>query len=140
MRRAVLDANVFVSAAIRPEGPPGRILERCLREVAFDLVLSPAIVEEILRALVYPKVRKYFRAGADPERWIEAITVLADLVAGECELSGVSDDPDDDKYVAAAVEGRAAFVVTGDPDLLNLVEHAGIRIVSPRLFLDVLAR
>lgn len=140
MPRAVLDANVFVSAAIRPEGPPGRILERFVREAAFDLVLSPAIVEEVLRALAYPKVRKHFRAGVDPERWIQAITVLADLVAGDYGPSGVSDDPDDDKYVAAAVEGRAAFVVTGDPDLLNLVEHAGIRIVSPRLFLDVLAR
>jgi len=40
----------------------------------------------------------------------------------------------------AAVEGRAAFVVTGDPDLLTLEEHAGVRVVSPRQFLDVLTR
>jgi len=41
--------------------------------------------------------------------------MLADLVAGEYSQDGVSDDPDDDKYIAAFVEGRASFVVTGDP-------------------------
>jgi len=136
--RAVLDANVFVSAAIRPEGPPGRILERFVREAAFELVLSPAIVEEVLRALAYPKVRKHFRAGVDPERWFQSLAVLADLVPGDTELHGVSDDPDDDKYIAAAIEGRASFVVSGDPDLLNVKEHGGVRIVNPRAFLDLL--
>lgn len=42
-----------------------------------------------------------------------------------------------DKYLAAAVEGRAAFVVTGDPDLLDMEEYDSVRIVSPRQFLDL---
>jgi putative PIN family toxin of toxin-antitoxin system len=137
--RAVLDANVFVSAAIRPEGPPGQIIERFLRDSPFEIVLSPAIIEETLRALAYPRVRKHLRAEIDASAWFEAIVVLADLVPGEYALDGVSDDPDDDKYVAAALESRATFVVTGDPDLLKVQEHAGVRIVSPRQFLDVLA-
>ncbi len=37
-------------------------------------------------------------------------------------------------------EGRAAFVVTGDPDLLDPRRQEGIRIVSPRTFLDVLGQ
>jgi putative PIN family toxin of toxin-antitoxin system len=134
--RAVLDANVYVSAAIRPQGPPGHILERFLRDSAFDIVMSPAIIEEIVRALAYPKVRKLLRAEIDATAWFEAIALLADLVPGEYALHGVSTDPDDDKYIAAAVEGRATFVVTGDPDLLIVKEHAGVRIVSPRQFLD----
>jgi uncharacterized protein len=137
--RTVLDANVYVSAAIRPQGPPGQILERFLRDSAFEIVLSPAIIEEVLRALTYPKVRKYVRGNVDAITWFEAIVVVADLVAGEYALHGVSDDPDDDKYIAAAVEGRASFIVTGDPDLLAIKEHAGVRIVSPRRFLDALA-
>jgi hypothetical protein len=136
--RAVLDANVYVSAAIRAEGPPGQILERFLHRSAFDLVLTPAIVAEVLRALRYPKVRKYLRADIDTTEWFEMIVMLADLVAGEHEVHGVSEDPDDDKYIAAAIEGRASVVVTGDPDLLEVTEHAGVRIVSPRQFLDVL--
>jgi predicted nucleic acid-binding protein len=40
-------------------------------------------------------------------------------------LRGISEDPDDDKYLATAVEGRAAFVVTGDPHLLDVGEPSG---------------
>ena len=139
MLRAVLDANIYVSAAVRGEGPRGQIIERFLGDAVFEIVVSQAIVNEVLRALAYPKVRKYIRRGLDPELWFEDIVVLAQFVAGEYEVAGVSDDPDDDKYIAAAVEGRAAFVVTGDPDLLALKEHEGIRIVSPRAFLDLLS-
>ena len=137
MIRAVLDANVYISAALRPEGPPGRIIERFLRQAAFEIVLSSAIADEIFRAFTYPKIRKYMRLGLD-ELWFEDIAVLAELVSGDYQLSGVSQDPDDDKYIAAAVEGRAAFVVAGDLDLLRVKEHEGIRIVRPRAFLDLI--
>jgi len=134
--RAVLDANVYVSAIIQPAGPPGRLIERFLRDASFELVLTPAIVDEVLRALGYRKVRKLLR-GTDAQLWFEDIVVLADVVA-ERQLSGVCDDPDDDKYLAAALEGRASHVVTGDRRFLGLGEHAGVEIVTPRAFLDLL--
>jgi putative PIN family toxin of toxin-antitoxin system len=136
--RAVLDANVYIRAAIRPQGLPGQIIERFLRESAFELVVSPAIVDEVLRALRYPKVAKYIRAELEPEVWFTGIVLLADLVAGDYVLSGVSEDPDDDKYLAAAVEGRATRLVTGDPGLLRVGEHTGVRIVNPRAFVEAL--
>ena len=138
MLRAVLDANVYVSGYVRPEGPPGQIIERFLRDVAFEIVLSTEIVEEVLQALEYPKVRKVARTKVKPELWFEDILVLAQLVTGEYKISGVSNDPDDDKYIAAAVEGRAALVASGDPDLLNVGEHQGVRIITPRAFLNLL--
>ena len=52
-------------------------------------------------------MRKLIRGEIRPERWFEAIVMLADLVAGELALPGLCDDPDDDKYVAAAIEGNA---------------------------------
>lgn len=138
MLRAVLDANVYVSAAIRPEGPPGRIIERFLRGTVFEVVLLPAIVDEVLRALAYPKVRRFIRGDVEPELWFEDIVVLADLVGGDRTPPAVCEDPDDDKYIAAALEGRAAFIVTGDRDLQALKEYQGIRIVTPRKFLNLL--
>jgi len=136
--RAVLDANVYVSAYVRPEGPPGQIVDRLLRKTAFEVVLSAKIIDEILQALAYPKVQKATRTKLEPDLWFEDIVVLAQLVAGDRNIPPLSGDPDDDKYVAAAIEGRASFVVTGDPDLLTLKEHEGVRIVNPRTFLDLL--
>ena len=138
MLRVVLDANVYVSALIRPEGPPGQILKRFLREDSFEIVLSLGIVDETVRAFGYPKVRKYIHAGVDPELWFEDVILLAQLVAGDYELEGVSVDADDDKYFAAALEGRATMIVTGDPDLLTVKEYRDIRVVTPRVFLDLL--
>lgn len=138
MIRAVLDANVYVNAAVRPEGPPGQVIDRFLRGGSFEIVMSQAIMEEVLRALSYPKVRKYIRPGLDPELWFEDIVVLSHLVVADPEFRSASKDPDDDKYIAAATEGRAEFVVAGDSDLLDLKEYDGIRIVSPRVFLDIL--
>jgi putative PIN family toxin of toxin-antitoxin system len=136
--RAVLDANVYVGAAVRPEGPPGQILESFLRRGSFDNVISQAIADEVLRALQYPKVRKYIRPELDPELWFEDIVVLSQFVSDEPKLGAVSKDRDDDKYLAAALAARAQFVVTGDSDLLDLKEHEGIRIITPRVFLDLL--
>jgi putative PIN family toxin of toxin-antitoxin system len=132
--RVVLDANVYVSAFVRPEGPPGQIVERLLRNGAFEVVLSAAIVEEVLRALAYPKVLKSVRTKVEPDLWFEDIVLLAEFVTDH-EIAAVSKDPDDDKYIAAAIEGRASFVVSGDPDLLDVKEHEGVRIVNPRGFL-----
>lgn len=136
MLRVVLDANVYVSAAIRPGGPPGVILERFLRTKAFEVVLSPAIVSETLRALAYPKIRRLLPSAHAAQDWFEDVVVLADLVAGDAKVSGVCEDPDDDKYFAAAVEGRASVIVTGDHRLLAVAEHAGVRVITPREFLD----
>jgi putative PIN family toxin of toxin-antitoxin system len=136
--RAVLDCNLYVSAIIRPEGPPGRIIDRFLRTSAFDLVLSPAIRDEVLGALAYPKVRKSIRREIDADLWFEDILLLARLVAGDYQVTGVSKDPDDDVYLAAAIEGRCAYLVSGDPDLLTLGVHEGVRIVTPRAFLTLL--
>lgn len=137
MLRAVLDANVYVSAYVRPEGPPGQILERLLRDRAFELVLSAEIAEEVLQALAYPKVLKSARTKGEPDLWFEDMVMLAEFVTDQ-QIESLSTDPDDDKYIAAAIEGRASFVVSGDPDLLDIKEHQGVRIVNPRAFLGLL--
>lgn len=139
MLRAVLDANVVVSALIRPEGPSGRILERVARGDGVRAVLSPAILDEYRRSLGYAKVRRYVRLpAAEVGAWVDVLALLADIVPGERTVVVVTADPDDDKYLSAALEGRAAFVVSGDRHLLDVGAYEGVRIVTPRQFLDLL--
>lgn len=139
MLRAVLDANVYVSAAVQPDGAPGRILARFLLEQPFVIVLLPAILIEIERALSYPRVRKYLRGDFPPELWFEDIVFLADLVEDRVPPA-VCSDPEDVKYLAAAIEGRAGYVVTGDHAFLSVGEYQEVRVVTPRAFLTLLRR
>jgi predicted nucleic acid-binding protein len=55
-------------------------------------------------------------------------------------VTGVVRDPNDDMVVACALAANADFIVTRDKDLLSLGTYEGIRIVTPRQFLDLLER
>ena len=79
--------HVYVSAVIRPEAPPGQILDRFLRDSVFEIVLAPAIIEETLRALTYPKVRKYLRADIDAAAWFEANS-MPEQAIGHAQAAG----------------------------------------------------
>ena len=141
MLRAVLDANVVVSALVRPEGPPGRILDRVARGDGLRAVVSPAILDEYRRSLAYPKLRRYLRLpAAEVSAWVDALALVADIVPGEHVVAVVAADPDDDKYLSAALEGRATFVVSGDRHLLEVGTYEGVRVVTPREFVDLLER
>ena len=139
MLRAVLDANVLVSALIRPKGPPGQIVVRLLRDRAFTLVTSVAILSEVRRSLAYPRVRKHLIASDDDlDLWVASLALMGEPVEGSLRIAAVAEDPEDDKYIAAALEGRAQFIVTGDTHLLALKTYEGVRMVTPRVFLGLL--
>jgi putative PIN family toxin of toxin-antitoxin system len=137
--RAVLDANIIISALIQPKGASGQILTSLLEASAFELIISPAILTELRRSLSYPKVRRYIKASdEDLDLWVASIELIAQPVDGTMRIHAVAEDPDDDKYIEAAVEGLAQFVVTGDKHLLSLKSFENIRIVTPRVFLALL--
>lgn len=64
------------------------------------------------------------------------MAAIAIVVEGRVSRRVVEADPADDIDIAAAVEGLAEYIVTGDRHLLDLGEHEGIRLVTPRDFLD----
>ena len=137
--RAVLDTNVVISATLIRGGIEDRILRAWQRGV-FELVLSPQILDELGRALSYEKLRKF--------QWMterEIIALLQTLAQESILVSGrvtvkASRDPEDDKFLAAAIEGEAQYVVSGDRDLLDMKAYRGIRIVRPTAFLKILQR
>lgn len=137
MIRAVLDANVFVSAVLSPKGVPAQILT-AWRADRFHLVTSEAILHEIDRVLHYPRIRKRHRWTEDEITvFVGDLARLALLASGEQTLRVISDDPSDNRYLECAIQGEADYLVSGDQHLLQLGAYQKIRIVTPRDFLDV---
>ena len=60
------------------------------------------------------------------------------VVGGKIRLTVFREDPADDRYLEAAVEGGASYIVSGDRLLLALDTYEGIEILTPRRFLQVL--
>ena len=141
MARAVLDTSVLISAFLTPPGTPGSLLAAALRG-DFVLCLSPEIVGETRTVLLRePKLQvRYGYAPIDVEAFLAGMLRVAEMVAPLPTLAGaVPLDPKDDAIVATAVAARADFLVTGDRrHLLALGTYQGIRIVTPRAFLDLL--
>lgn len=129
---------MLISAVIRPSGAPGRIVTELLARDAFTLVISPAIIAEVEAALGLTKIRRYLRDPDEAPLWLADILAIADLVEDTGAVVGICRDPADDMVLSAAREGRAELIVTGDADLLALVEYEGIAIVTPRAFLALL--
>jgi putative PIN family toxin of toxin-antitoxin system len=128
--RAVLDTNVYVSGTILSRGVPWQVLE-AWRQNEFTLVTSEAILAEIERVC-----RRYSVTAQDAARLMESLRADALVVPGEVEVSRTSDDPDDDKFLACALEAQAECIVTGDPHLLSLGSYHGIAILTPCEFLE----
>jgi putative PIN family toxin of toxin-antitoxin system len=128
--RVVLDTNVLMSG-IFWTGSPARILA-AWSEGRFDLLASLEILTEYRRvgkrlAEQYPSV------DIDP---------VLDLIIRESRIvepvplpANACDDPDDVKFLACAIAGRAACVVSGDRALLRVSGYEGIEVVTPRDFL-----
>ncbi|HEX28907.1 TPA: putative toxin-antitoxin system toxin component, PIN family [Candidatus Poribacteria bacterium] len=112
MIKAVLDANVSISGLISRRGAPGKIL-KAWRDGRFRLLISPQILNELRRALYYPKIRSRV-SEEEIDELIEGIFLNAEVVSGEVVLEVLKVDPADNIYLSCAVEGGADYIVTGN--------------------------
>jgi putative PIN family toxin of toxin-antitoxin system len=132
--RAVLDTNVLVSAALSSTGSPARLI-RAVAEGAFELVASPALIDELEQVLARPRIRQ--RLSADETvSLLATVRRLATVVADPGRSRVPSPDPDD-QYLIALAEHERVALVTGDMGLLSL--SGQIPVYSPADFLQLLA-
>jgi len=133
--KAILDTNVVISGVFW-KGPPFRVLQ-AWQEQRFRLVISVPILEEYRRVLAE-------MAGEHFSPVVHSILGLIELHSEMVEpislAKAVCNDPDDDKFIEAAVAAAADYVVSGDTALLRLKDHRGIRMVNPAEFLRLLRR
>jgi putative PIN family toxin of toxin-antitoxin system len=135
--RIVLDTMVFFRSLIRPAGVSGQILFDHAHR--FRLVVSEPIVLEILDVLHRPELRARFphigdiRVGGIIERLGNA------EVVDPVSVPRISRDPKDDKFLATAAAAQVDYLVSDDNDLLVIGSYAGVRIITPRQLLTILA-
>jgi putative PIN family toxin of toxin-antitoxin system len=132
--RAVLDANVIISGLISPHGAPARVLLAWV-EGSYDLVVSALLLEELERALDYPKLREQV-TQAEAQELLALLRREADLrddPPGPPPLR--SADPGDDYLVCLAAETQSV-IVSGDRHLLDL--RGELPVYAPAAFLALI--
>lgn len=133
MIRAVVDPGVLIAGLVTPGGVPSDII-RAWRQGAFELVVSPLLLDELTETLLRPKFRRWLSEN-DAVAFVEVLRLSAVSAGDPAGVEPVSRDPNDDYLIALAREARAHVLVSGDADLTSLI---GIEppIVTPRLFLS----
>ena len=131
--RLVVDTNVLVSAALKPQG-----LERTAFLLAISrparLYVSRAVLEEYSEVLARPelKIRKGLR-----QQLLQVIRNRSYTVAPLVHLD-VAGDPDDDKFLECADAARADYLITGNqrhyPKFWKRT-----KIINSREFIEVVA-
>lgn len=120
----MLDTNVFVAAAYKPESSSRRLLDAVGAGRA-TLLVSPAVFGEYRKVL--PKAVK----STDAERQIREWLAGAEAVDAGRGRRVVRDDASDDKFVALAVAGRADAIVSSDGHLLDLAGKIDVPVLRP---------
>ena len=142
---ALLDTNVWVSAFLKPSGPPGQAVAAWSRN-KFNTVTSPSQLIELAEVLMRPRLTRRFRYTlGEVDTFVRLIAARSTVV----ETSGVLNicrDPDDDEILEAAIHGKAQYLVTRDDDLkrdfdlIKMARSKRVRVVSVQQFLRRLAR
>jgi uncharacterized protein len=135
VRLAVLDTNIIVSAGIRPEGAPAKLVMDWVLEGQVQVVTSPLIIGEY-RAVV---ARKKFRRFGFPPLWLEFLIEESLCLPDPVTWPYRGPDPNDLPFLALA-HSAGAWLVTG-----NLRHFPGdvrdrVKVLSPTEYLTHLMK
>lgn len=131
--KAVIDTNVLVSAVLMP-GPSFRILYHWHQE-DFALIITKPIFQEYARVLLREKFHLPVSIVNDI---LSEIHKKSHWVKPRLRLKVVYEDESDNRFLEAAVSGKADYIVTQDKHLLILKKFEDISIITPVEFLKQL--
>ncbi|MCC6945407.1 MAG: putative toxin-antitoxin system toxin component, PIN family [Thermomicrobiales bacterium] len=126
-RRLVIDANVWVSGILFPDGVPGELVDMVIQREVLSFHSAP-ILEEILR-----NVRKVGKNESDVGNALIVMQQFSQLVEPDVAVDTITGKDSDNRILECAISVNADMVVSGDRrHLLVLGEYRGVPILSPR--------
>ena len=125
---------VFVQTMANAKGPACACYE-LVRSGRLVLYVSPEILAEVGDVLSRPKVRRKLPTLTDEavEAFLRDVIGRAVILSQVPEAFKLERDPKDERYLNLALASRAAYLVTWDRDLLDLMNDEGFRQQFPQL-------
>src|SRR4030042_3192196 len=143
MIRVVLDTNVLISALISKKSAAPLKLYKAFTTQQFLLITSTSIIEEVEDVINRENIIKYHKLSSKQRKQlIEQLLLLSYVTLGAIATGEILivKDPKDDKFIYAALEGNADYIVSGDNHLLDLKTYKDIKIVTPSKFLEIVEK
>ena len=130
----MIDTNVFISTILFV-GISNKLVDLWQKE-EFKFLLSKEILDEYIKVLHYPKFElKEFEIGEIIKK--ELIPYITPVKVKKIAKI-IKEDPDDNKFLACAIYGKANFIISGDKHLLKIKKYKDTSIISVKKFLDII--
>ena len=126
--RLVLDTDILIAALVA-DGLCRDLVRRRLENHV--LISSRPLLDEL-----HNKLGEKFKIRAKDIPFLRIYAERVEIVQPARLPKDACRDPDDVAALASAVAGQADGIITGDEDLLVLGEYSGIRILTPRQWLE----
>ena len=134
MIRIVIDPNVI--ASVLPGGVTRRRYEWLLKNIhRFDLCYSDTVIDEVENLSEVAHFIKKGVSGKEIEGFLEIFRsyALKVLVTSRVRLGR---DKNDYYLLSLSRDARASFLITGDPDLLEIKKYGTTQIISMKDFFE----
>lgn len=132
--RLVLDPNWYISASINRKSR--RTLYPLLVDDRLQILYTDRLLEEFLEVIVRPKFEKII-SFRQVQRFIQILLPRLEYVQLQTTVA-LSRDPKDNYLLALSNDGDAAYLVSGDLDLLVIGQFQRTKIVSMSDFQKIL--
>ncbi len=130
--KIVLDTNMVVSTLIAKRGEPAKLFKLIISEEVENYTTTE-IIKEISEVLSREEITK--RTLKEERRFIlEQYLIHSKLTEPKVKHT-VVEHSSDNKFIDAAVEAKAKFIISGDKHLLVIKEFKGIKITTAKEYL-----
>jgi len=131
--KLVIDANVIISAVFG--GYPEKVIQISIsHEIFAPHILKRELekfIEKVESSKEFPRLKEFFNY---------ILNHIKLVIIDRAEK--ISRDRSDDFYIAAAINEKVDFLISGDKDLLSCsnIHKLSFKIVSPKEFIDVIRK
>ena len=137
--KVTVDTNTLISATFW-HGDSEKIIIKA-EDKKIELILSRDIINEYSDVLGYDEIKDKIKNKKLEMRYsVGKITSISKIVEPLEKLDVVKEDPDDNKVLECAKEGKVDYIITQDNHLLKLKSFEGIEILNPCEFLKKVSK
>lgn len=135
MYKVVYDTNIYISGIFWSKGNPRKTL--LLAEAKTVLVYTSLfILQELDKVLLVD----FKLSKEEADEIIKHILTYTTVIEPAKNIDVIKTHSPDNIILGCAIGARANYIVSGDKHLLDLGEYEGIKILTPKGFLEEMER
>lgn len=130
-QKIILDTNIWISFLISKNYS---LLDEIISSKKYKLIFSEELLDEFITVIKRPKLKKFF-SKHNVENLLEIIQEYAEFVEVKSKVE-ICRDNKDNFLLSLSKDSKADFLITGDKDLLDLIEFETTKILTITKFLE----